>query len=79
MSDYPLISIVIPFFNRESTLKYCVNSILNQEYENWELILVDDGSNDNSALVCKAFVASDSRIKYFYQKIKAQDPHVILV
>lgn len=74
MSDYPLISIVIPFFNRESTLKYCVNSILNQEYENWELILVDDGSNDNSALVCKAFVASDSRIKYFYQKNQGAGP-----
>lgn len=72
MSDYPLISIVIPFFNRESTLKYCVNSILNQEYENWELILVDDGSNDNSALVCKAFVASDSRINTFTKKSRCR-------
>ena len=63
MSDYPLISIVIPFFNRESTLKYCVNSILNQEYENWELIIIDDCSKDNSLQIANNNASREKRIK----------------
>lgn len=47
------ISIIIPIYNNESTLEYCVNSFLKQNYEKLELILIDDGSKDKSKLICR--------------------------
>jgi glycosyltransferase involved in cell wall biosynthesis len=44
----PVISIGIPFYNAEKYLKFAIQSVMNQSYKNWELILVDDGSSDNS-------------------------------
>lgn len=63
----PIVSIVIPIYNRENTLCYCINSVLRQEYANWELLLIDDGSTDGSAEICKLYCEKDKRIKYFYQ------------
>lgn len=59
-----LISIVIPIYNSEKFLEECILSVLNQTYKNIELILVDDGSTDNSSLICKKYLEKDLRVKY---------------
>lgn len=61
------ISLLIPIFNAEPYLRSCLDSVIAQTYKDFEVILVDDGSTDASATICKEYVAIDSRIKYFYQ------------
>ena len=63
-----LISIVVPVYNTEKYLKKCVNSIINQTYKNLEIILVDDGSTDNSAKICDELAIIDDRIKVIHKK-----------
>ena len=60
-----LISIVIPVYNAEKYLEQCLNSIKNQTYKNFEVILVNDGSIDHSESICMDFVKVDTRFKYF--------------
>ena len=60
-----LISIVIPVYNAEKYLGGCLNSIQNQTYKNFEVILVNDGSMDHSESICMDFVKVDTRFKYF--------------
>ena len=60
-----LISIIVPIFNVENYLRECLDSIHHQTYENFECLLIDDGSSDNSAVICKEYVAKDSRFHYF--------------
>ena len=60
-----LISIVIPVYNAEKYLEQCLNSVKNQTYKNFEVILVNDGSIDNSESICKEFVESDTRFRYY--------------
>lgn len=62
-NDYPLISIGIPFFNAEKYLAFAIQSVITQSYENWELILVDDGSSDNSLKIAQEFAHRDVRIR----------------
>jgi glycosyltransferase involved in cell wall biosynthesis len=62
-----LFSIIIPTYNRATFLSRAIESIIEQKYSNWELIIVDDGSTDNTAEVVKRFL-SDNRIKYHYQE-----------
>lgn len=57
-----LISILIPFKNTEAFIAHCINSVLQQTYTNWELILVDDASTDTSYHIVNAFAEKDSRI-----------------
>ena len=64
----PLVSIVLPTFNRASMLPKAINSCLNQTYKNLELIVVNDGSTDKTELIVKKFVESDPRVKYFKKK-----------
>ena len=59
-----LISIVIPIYNAEKYLEECLNSIKNQTYKNLEVIMVNDGSKDNSETICMNFLRSDSRFRY---------------
>lgn len=66
-----LIDIIIPVFNREKTLPYAIQSILNQTYENWRLILVDDSSTDGSPKIIEAFEERDARI---VSKINTEHP-----
>ena len=61
------ISIIVPVYNAEKTLHKCVDSILNQSYKDWELLLVDDGSTDNSAIICDEYLQQDKRIKVFHK------------
>ena len=60
-----LISIVIPIYNAEKYLEECLNSIKNQTYKNIEVIMVNDGSKDNSETICKRFSEDDTRFRYF--------------
>lgn len=59
------ISIVIPVYNASQYLDKCITSILNQDYSNIEVILVNDGSSDNSLSICQKYAELDERIKYF--------------
>ena len=58
----PLVSIIMPVYNMGEHLRKSVPSVLNQTYENIELILVDDGSKDNSLEVCRELAVKDNRI-----------------
>lgn len=61
------ISIIVPIYNAEKYIEKCIVSIVQQTYKNWELLLIDDGSIDNSSVICKDYATQDSRIKYIYQ------------
>lgn len=68
MEDKFKVSIIIPVYNVEDYLVCCVNSILNQTYKNFELILVDDGSVDKSAEICDEYHKKDTRVKVIHKK-----------
>ncbi|MBF0383076.1 MAG: glycosyltransferase family 2 protein [Magnetococcales bacterium] len=58
-----MISIITPVYNSAEYLTTCLNSVLNQSYSDWELILIDDCSKDNSVAICQGFADKDSRVK----------------
>lgn len=60
-------SIIVPIYNSSSFLTGCLNSICIQKYTNFEVILVDDGSTDNSCDICKKYVNKDRRFRYLYK------------
>lgn len=62
-----MISVIIPVYNVEKYLDECIESIVNQSYKNIEIILVDDGSTDNSGLICDKYSQVDKRIKVIHQ------------
>lgn len=64
----PKISIIVPVFNVEQYLPRCIDSILNQSFRNFELLLIDDGSSDNSGNICDRYAKNDFRIKVFHKK-----------
>ena len=63
-----LISIILPVYKAEKCLSKCIDSILAQTYENFELILVDDGSPDNSGKICDEYAEKDKRIKVIHKE-----------
>lgn len=63
MVDMPLISIIVPVFNSEKYLSKCIESITNQTLKDIEIILINDGSKDNSLLICNKYATKDNRIK----------------
>lgn len=66
----PLVSIIIPCFNYGRFIEETLKSVRDQTWSNWECIVIDDGSTDNSKEVVRDFCAKDSRFKYRYQKNK---------
>lgn len=63
-----LISVIMPAYNDENSIDYAIESILSQTYTNWELIIIDDGSTDNTKNIIDKYLKIDSRIKYFFQE-----------
>jgi glycosyltransferase involved in cell wall biosynthesis len=64
----PLVTVIIPAFNYDSLIAYTLESILGQEYRNWECLVVDDGSEDDTASVVNWYRDRDKRIAYIYQQ-----------
>lgn len=68
--NHPQCSIIVPVYKAEDYIDRCIESILNQTSDNWELILVDDGSPDNSGAICDGHASKDNRIKVLHQSNK---------
>lgn len=68
MEKQDLISVIIPVYNVEKYLPQCINSVLEQSYQNFEIILVNDGSKDTSGAICDNYSKKDSRIKVIHQE-----------
>ena len=68
ISNEPLISVIIPVYNVRQYLDKCIESVINQTYENLEIILVDDGSNDGSEKKCDEYSGKDKRILVIHKK-----------
>jgi len=64
----PCVSVIIPVFNVENYLSRCLTAVINQTYNNLEIILIDDGSVDASGLIADEFAGRDNRIRVFHQK-----------
>lgn len=64
----PLISVIVPCYNQAQYLDECLQSVLDQTYPDWECIIVNDGSPDNTAEVAKKWLEKDVRFKYFYKE-----------
>ena len=62
------VSVIVPIYNAEQTLRVCIESILSQEYNELEIVLVDDGSTDGSGKICNDYAIVDSRIKTIHQE-----------
>ncbi len=67
-SETPLVSVVIPMYNAEKFIDKCITHLVHQTYNNLEIIIVDDGSTDNSIDVCKKWAKQDKRIKIISQE-----------
>lgn len=63
-----MISIITPVYNTEKYLPRCLDSILAQSYQDWELLLIDDGSTDGSDMICDEYAARDTRIRVFHKE-----------
>jgi len=70
MSSLPLISIIIPVYNTEKYLSKCLDSIINQTYKNLEIIIINDGSTDNSFTICGKYAMRDDRINLINKENK---------
>lgn len=64
----PLLSIIVPCFNVASFMPRCIESLTNQYYTNVEILLIDDGSTDDTPILCDQYVKVDSRIKVIHQE-----------
>lgn len=73
----PLVSIVLPVYNGEQFMEISIDSCRNQTYENWELLIVDDGSTDRSAEIAKRYEALDGRIHYHKNEVNLRLPRTL--
>ena len=64
----PTVSIIVPVYNAQKTVSRCIESIINQEFEDFELWLIDDGSQDDSGRICDEYAAQDHRIKVIHKE-----------
>lgn len=63
----PKVSILTPTFNHEEFIAQCIESVLNQTYSDWEMIVIDDGSTDKTSVIAQDYASRDHRIKFFTQ------------
>ena len=66
-NSVPLISVIVPIYNSAHTLRKCVDSLLAQTFKQFEVLLINDGSTDNSAKICDEYQLIDSRVRVFHQ------------
>ncbi|MET0466194.1 MAG: glycosyltransferase family A protein, partial [Chitinophagaceae bacterium] len=64
----PLVSVIMPAYNAEKHIAESIQCVIDQDYPDWELLVVDDGSSDKTATIIQHFADKDSRIKYIYQQ-----------
>ena len=64
----PKISVIIPVYNAESTLRRCVDSVLAQTFTDFECLLINDGSKDRTGKICEEYAAKDNRIRVFHRE-----------
>lgn len=67
MNNSPKVSVIVPVYNAQRSLPKCVESILNQTVTDYELLLINDGSTDNSGMICDQYAKDDARIKVFHK------------
>ena len=63
----PLVSVITPTYNHGKFISDCIESVLKQSYQNWEMIIIDDGSTDNTFAIAQEYEKKDKRIKAFTQ------------
>jgi len=66
MKEKSIVSIILPAYNAQDYIDECITSIINQSFINWELIIIDDGSNDSTSAICDNYATQDKRIKAFH-------------
>jgi len=66
------VSIVVPAYNCSKYITRCIESVLAQTYDDWELLIIDDGSSDDTPLTCRSYIDKDARIKYYHQENQGQ-------
>ena len=64
----PKISIIVPIYNAQKTLERCIDSILNQDFSDFELLLIDDGSKDDSGKICDIYAGKDNRVRVIHKE-----------
>lgn len=74
--NQPLVSVIMPVYNCEKYLDDSIGSVVSQRYENWELIIVDDGSKDNSVSIIKSYVEKDKRIRFYKNNTGEHGPGI---
>ena len=67
-STTPTISVIVPVYNTEKYLRRCIDSVLAQTYQDFELLLIDDGSKDSSGAICDEYAAQDTRVRVFHKE-----------
>ena len=68
MTEMPLVSVIIPVYNVEDYIEDCIKSLINQNYKNIEIILINDGSSDLSEEICRTYQQKDKRIKLYFSR-----------
>lgn len=66
------LSVIVPVYNSEEFLAKAIESVINQSFKNWELLLIDDGSTDNSGLICDQYAKNDERIQVYHRTNSGQ-------
>ena len=68
METNPVVSVIVPVYNRDKTIKSSVESILKSEYRNFEILLIDDGSTDGTHEACQKLAACDTRVRFVHKE-----------
>lgn len=66
--NLPLVSLIVPVYNRQTSSEVCLKSVLNLEYTHFEVLVIDDGSTDDSLDIIRRVAATDTRIKVIVSK-----------